>query len=34
MGATTGLVLKDVETGTERKLAIPAGGNLSRLVLA
>ena len=29
MGATTGLVLKDVETGTERKLAIPAGGNLS-----
>ena len=29
MGATTALVLKDVETGTERKLAIPAGGNLS-----
>ena len=29
MGATTALVLKNVETGTERKLAIPAGGNLS-----
>ena len=28
MGATTGLVLKNVATGAERKLAIPAGGTL------
>ncbi len=29
MGATIGLVLKNVETGVEKKLAIPAGGTLS-----
>ena len=29
MGATTGLVLKNVATGAEKKLAIPAGGTFS-----